>query len=159
MSRNVPALALMVLLPLASSPASIAQVAPPALPAAASVPGAAIPTMWDLSDLYRTPQDWNAAYERTRAGAAGLERYRGTLGQDATALFGALSAISAVHREADRLSTYAQLKADEDTRVASAEERQQQALALTTLISEKTAWVKPEIIALGAERLRALVLA
>ena len=61
-----------------------------------------------------------------------------------------------MHREADRLSTYAQLKADEDTRVASAEERQQQALALTTLISEKTAWVKPEIIALGAERLRAL---
>jgi len=118
-------------------------------------PGAVIATNWDLSDLYATPQAWSASYDRTQAAAARLDHYRGTLRQGASALFAALDAISSIRRESDRLSTYAQLKADDDTRVASDQERRQQAQGLVTLISEKTAWLAPEIIAVGATRLKA----
>lgn len=119
-----------------------------------TVPGAtgddAIPTMWDLGDLYATPEAWNEAFEKTKTTAEKLDGYRGTLGSSADAMFTALDAISAVNRQADRLAVYATLKGDEDLRAAKEQERRQQAQALGTLIGEKTAWVNPEIVELGA---------
>ena len=123
--------------------------APP--PAAAS-PGVA--TMWDLTDLYATPAAWSAAYAKTRTAAAALAHYRGTLGASADSLFTALDAISAVNREAARLSTYATLKGDEDLRSAPDQERRQQAQSLATFIGEQTSWMAPEIIAAGGAKIR-----
>jgi oligoendopeptidase F len=107
--------------------------------------------MWDLSDLYATPQAWDDAYAHAQAAAAALAGYKGTLGESATAMLTALDAISAARRESVRLTVYAHLKADEDLRVAVDQERRQQAQTLQTLISQKTSWFAPEIIALGAD--------
>jgi oligoendopeptidase F len=111
-------------------------------------------TTWDLTDLYPTPEAWAASYDKTHTAAGKLGQYKGTLGTSASSMFVALDAISAVRKESDRLLVYAHLKADEDTRVASEQERQQKARALRTLISEKTAWVAPEIVGLGATRVK-----
>jgi len=111
--------------------------------------------MWDLSDLYATPAEWSAAYDRLKRQAMELDRFQGTLGRDAQALFGALEAISAVNREAARLDVYATLKADEDLRSAPDQERRQQSQALGTLIAQKTSWVAPEVIHLGAAQVQA----
>jgi oligoendopeptidase F len=120
-----------------------------------AAPGGELATMWDLSDLYATPADWNAAYERVKAQAMELDRLQGTLGRDAQSLFGALSAISAVNREAARLDVYATLKGDEDLHRAPDQERRQQSQALGTLIAEKTSWVAPEVIRIGAAQIQA----
>ena len=112
----------------------------------------AIPTMWNLSDLYPTPQAWSESYARTRAAAEQLESLRGKLGDSADALFSALTAISAINRDSDRLAVYANLKADEDLRAAAEQERRQQSQALVTLIGETTAWLAPGIVALGADK-------
>ncbi len=122
-----------------------------------AVPGAiadeTVPTMWDLTDLYATPEAWTAAYENTKAAADKLESYKGTLGGSADAMFTALDAISAVNRQADRLNVYAGLKGDENLRVAKNQERRQQGQALGTLIGEKTAWLNPEIVSIGLARI------
>jgi oligoendopeptidase F len=118
---------------------------------------APVSSMWDLSDLYATPEAWTAAYEKTTAAAAKLDAYRGTLGGSADALLTALDAISGVNREANRLGVYAELKADEDLRIAANQERRQLAESLGTLIGEKTAWMNPEIIAMGAPKVEAFV--
>lgn len=110
--------------------------------------------MWDLSDLYPSPEAWTQAYARVEAAAGALEGYKGTLGQSATAMFTALDAISSARRESIRLLVYASLKADEDVRIAVNQERRQQAQSLQTLISQKTSWLAPEIIALGADRVQ-----
>jgi oligoendopeptidase F len=106
---------------------------------------------WDLSELYGTPEAWTDAYAHARMSAEALDRYKGSLGGSATAMLTALDAISAVRLASARLSVYAHLKADEDLRVAANQERRQQAQSLETLIAEKTSWVAPEIIALGAD--------
>jgi oligoendopeptidase F len=137
---------LSLLLPLAVDAAA------PAPAAAAAGADDAIPTMWNLADLYATPTAWNESFARAKAAVDKLEGYRGTLGSSANALFTALAAISAVNKESDRLAVYANLKADEDLRVAGEQERRQQAQALSTLIGEKTAWVAPEIIEIGAAK-------
>ena len=119
-----------------------------------ALPGAtgdeAIPTMWDLGDLYAMPEAWSEAFDKTKTAAEKLDSFRGTLGNSADAMFTALDALSAVNRQGDRLAVYAMLKGDEDLRVAKEQERRQQAQALGTLLGEKTAWVNPEIVALGA---------
>jgi oligoendopeptidase F len=111
--------------------------------------------MWDLRDLYPTPQAWTAARDRVKAQAQKLDRYKGTLGKSAASMLSALSAISDVKKEALRLSVYASLKGDEDVRVAENQERQQSAQQLGTLIQEKTAWLTPEIIRVGKKKVLA----
>lgn len=110
--------------------------------------------MWDLADLYPTPEAWDTSYERTRAEAERLDRYSGTLSDHSAAMAEALNAISAVNKELTRLYTYGRLKADEDLGIAANQERRQQAGALATVLSESTAWVAPEILTIGTETVR-----
>lgn len=111
--------------------------------------------MWDLSDLYASPEAWTAAHDKQAAAAAKLEQYKGTLGKSAKTMLEALSAISAVHKEVDRLSVYASLKGDEDVRVSANQERLQLAQALGSLLGEKTAWLTPEILSIGEKKVKA----
>jgi oligoendopeptidase F len=110
--------------------------------------------MWNLGDLYPSPEAWTAARDKLKAEAQTLERLKGTLGNSAKDMLAALDEMSRVRREVNRLSVYATLKADEDVRIAANQERQQAASALQTLISEKEAWVTPEIIALGTQKVK-----
>jgi oligoendopeptidase F len=144
------ALAIPALLPLAAQPQSTH---PPGHP---SAPDNAVAAMWDLTDLYPTPEAWRDSYDKAKAAAEKLDQYKGTLGTSASSMFAALDAISALHKDSDRLLAYAYLKADEDTRVASEQERRQQAFALRTLIRERTAWMAPEVLSLGVTKVKTL---
>ena len=117
------------------------------------------PDMWDLSELYPTPAAFDQALARTRAAAVKFESYRGTLGKSAGSMFTALDAMSAANREVARLNVYASLKSDEDVRVSANIERKQLAQALATELGEKSAWVAPEIVAIGATRVKSFVAA
>ena len=110
--------------------------------------------MWNLGDLYASPEAWTAAHAKAMTDAGKLDGYKGTLGKSAADMLAALAAISAVHRQADRLSVYASLKGDEDVRVAPNQERQQLAQALGATLAEKTSWLTPEILAIGAEKVK-----
>src|SRR2546423_291921 len=88
----------------------------------------------------------------TRRGSQTRERLKSTLGASAKDMLIALDEMSRVRKQANRLSVYATLKADEDVRIAANQERQQGASALQTMIGEKEAWVTPEIIAIGPEK-------
>jgi oligoendopeptidase F len=135
------------------------------VPAAALSPaGAATPSvkrtdiaMWDLSDLYKSPEAWAAEYDRVRTEAQGLDIYKQTVGSSAADMRKALDAIAAVSKQASRLYTYASLKADEDLTNAHNQERRQQAGALNTLIGEKTAWLAPEILDLGTNKVQSFI--
>jgi len=113
--------------------------------------------LWDLSELYPTVEAWNEARESVLADLEDIEALRGTLGDSADALYKALSTISAASREASRVNTYASLAADEDLRVAETQERRQLAQILFSRFSEATAWLQPEILAVGAEVINAYV--
>jgi oligoendopeptidase F len=131
----------------------VAVMALPLAPLQAAEPAAeGAASNWDLSDLYPSADAWADAYARTRSAADQLERFKGTLGTDAGQMVKALREISDVKRQAARLSAYASLKGDEDLRVSGEQERRQQARALQTLLDERTAWVAPEIISIGAAR-------
>ena len=136
----VAALAFMPVL----APAYAADAATPAQPA----------MMWDLGDLYASPEAWTAAHDKVLAEANKLDGYKGTLGKSAADMLMALNAISAVHKEVDRLGVYASLKGDENVTIAPNQEREQLAQALAATLGEKTSWLAPEILAIGAEKVK-----
>jgi oligoendopeptidase F len=111
--------------------------------------------IWDLTPLYPSAEAWTAEHVKIKAEADRLDSYKGTLGQSAAAMLKALDAISHTTKEGARLNVYASLRGDEDLSIAPNQERRQLAQALQTKIGEKTAWVAPEILALGAEKVQA----
>ena len=125
--------------------------AAPAQPAPSERPEAR-EAQWNLAEIYPSPEAWLNAYQRTDAQVAALTRYRETLGRGPAAMLEALSAISDARREALRLFSYAALRADEDARVAPNQERRQRAIALGTKLDAATAWLAPEVQALGANK-------
>lgn len=113
------------------------------------------PPTWVLTDLYPSAEAWTAAREAVLKQLPVLEGYKGRLGTSAETLRMALQAISDAQRQAARLNTYASLIADSDTSVASAQERRQLAIALGGQLAEATAYVQPEILAIGADKIAA----
>jgi len=110
---------------------------------------------WNLGDLYQSDDAWTTARDGIKADAEKLSSYKGTLGTSAADMLKALDAISHVRKEANRLYVYASLKADEDVNDAPNQEREQAASAIQTVVSENTAWLKPEILSIGAEKVKA----
>ena len=112
---------------------------------------------WDLTELFASTEEWGAARNEVIADLALIEARRGTLGDSADALFEALALISATGKNALRVSTYANLSADEDLRVTETQERRQLGQLMFARFSEATAWVQPELLAVGAEVIEAYV--
>lgn len=112
---------------------------------------------WDLADLYKDAAAWDAAYAQTKTDAENLAKLKGTLGKSPDKMFAALTEMSRVRKEANRLYAYASLKADEDLRIGANQERRQLAGALMTLMAEKTAWAAPEILAVGPDKVKSFI--
>jgi oligoendopeptidase F len=114
---------------------------------------------WNLADIYPTDAAWEAERQSLLKAIPSLKAYQGKLGESPATLKAALQAASDINRRASRLYTYASLKADEDRRVAANQERKQQAQDAFTALSEATSWSSPEIVALGADRVNAMIAA
>jgi len=112
---------------------------------------------WDLTELYATPQAWSDAYQRSRTTISTLDRYKGTLGTSADTMLKALASISDTRKEVSRLFVYAALRSDEDLRDAPNLERRQLAGTLSTELAEKTAWLAPEVQAIGESKVQSFI--
>ena len=138
--------------------ASTAAAAAPAQPAVAQgAPAGAV--RWNLGDLYATPEAWALDLKKAGEQASSLQAWKPRLTQDAAGMLATLAAISDAQRQAERLTVYAVLRADEDLNDARAQERRQQTTQLSAQLAEATAWVAPAIISLGAQRVQQFIAA
>lgn len=108
--------------------------------------------VWNLGDLYSTPQAWQAAFTEVNRRISEIPHYKGTLGKNAKSLRTALTTISDTYKETVRVYVYASLSRDEDQRVPEAQSRFGQARQLFSDFSEATAWVNPEILKVGEKK-------
>jgi oligoendopeptidase F len=114
---------------------------------------------WDLTDLYPSDAAWDEARKSTLAAIPGITQFKGRLGESADILAQALVAQSDLGRTIGRIYTYASLKGDEDVRVSAYQEKQAQAVDLYTAFGEATAWVSPELLTLGKDKIAGFVAA
>ncbi len=109
---------------------------------------------WNLTDLFPTVEAWDQERQRMLQEFDRIEAYKGTLGNSSAALYQALRFVSDTYRQALRVYVYASLNGDEDLRETAAQERNQLGEAMFARMNEATAWMDPEIIAIGEERIR-----
>ena len=112
---------------------------------------------WDLSELYASYDEWTADKERLAAQIETLAEYRGRLGESAAVLREALDAISTTERELYHLHVFAFLEADEDRRVAEAQERRGLGASLLSTFDEATSFLSPELLRVGSETIERFI--
>ena len=126
-----------------------------AYPAFAQTNDTPPPQVWDLRQLYSTPDAWEADRLVIGKDIDALSSIKGTLGQSPQSLLEGLDRISTVRRKLVKLYSYANLKADEDKRVAENDARLQLAHSIDSKMEQAVSFLKPEIIALGRDKVAA----
>ena len=136
----------------------------PALVLAAAVAAADVKATdpkyrWNLSELYPSEAAWVQAKDAAVADVPKLDRCHGKLAESAAMLLGCTETLFDIDRRLTQVGVYASMNYDLDTRVGRAQQMQEQARQARTAFASATAWVRPELIAAGPERIRALVVA
>ena len=140
----------------AAAVASVASGVPAFAQAAAAATGA-VPTTWDLRELYPSDAAWDAERKSIQAAIPKLLQYKGKLGSSAATLRSALQDTSDLNKRISRLYTYASLASDLNLKDSGYQEKRQQAQDAFTALGEATAWMNPEILKVGGPEIRALV--
>jgi oligoendopeptidase F len=112
---------------------------------------------WNLQDLFATEADWVKAREAVAAQIAALPASKGHLGDSAEALWKALEARAAAELGLSRVWVYAESRANEDTRAARPRELRQSAERLAVELGTAVSWMRPELLAIDAGKLRGFV--
>ncbi len=112
---------------------------------------------WSLTDLYANDAAWESARSGLEKQIPELSTYQGKLGASAATLFEALEARMKVQRDLEQLNVYASMLSDQDKRVSKSLEMNQQAQQLFVDYGAAISYMQPEILALGGEKVRALI--
>ena len=128
-----------------------------ALGGPAAVHADPLPAVWNLSPLYASDADWEAARQALLADLPKLAALKGTLGKSAKSLLAGLDALSAANLRFDRLRVYASMKQSTDNRDTANQQRSGLAAQLGGAYGSAIAWVEPEIQALGEAKVAAFL--
>jgi oligoendopeptidase F len=104
---------------------------------------------WNLADIYPDVAAWRAAKESIVRELPRLRDYEGRLGSSPQALADALDDTFRIDKEIARLSVYAGMLADQDTREAGPQGMQQEMQQLAADFKAQTSYVDPELLRIG----------
>ena len=108
---------------------------------------------WNLADIYASQEAWNADVARTEKDLATFVKCRGKMGASAKKFRECLDLEYDVLQRSAKLSTYSQESEASDSANPAFQSMNQKAQVLGSKISEDTAFVAPEILAIGKARL------
>ncbi len=110
---------------------------------------------WELADIFPDRAAWEAACGELERRIEEVVALKGTLSQSAARLLDLFRLSDELGQLAHRVWYWAALRYDEDQRDNGIGALRQQVQALMAKWSTATAWVNPEILAIGRETLRA----
>lgn len=109
---------------------------------------------WDLTLLYKDEAAYRASKEGFAQGMSKVAAFQGHLGDSPEALANALDCVYGLRKDLIRLNTYAHLAHDENTKLTPGLERSQELNMLATRFSQSTSFLRPEILAVGEDRIK-----
>lgn len=104
---------------------------------------------WDLAHLFPSEDAWREAKEKLAARIPELGKHEKKLGRSPQTLLAGLQHLYGFQRDFYRVVTYANLIADQDTRVAAHQAKRQEMSQLGATFSAQVAYFEPEILKLG----------
>ena len=108
---------------------------------------------WDLSHIFATPEDFDAALAKVELEIDALADCEGQLSRSAGGLLDCSERMTAVTQQMRRLGTYANGHANVDVGNAEFQARRGEANALWGRFAEVLAYSEPEIVAMGSKKL------
>jgi oligoendopeptidase F len=103
---------------------------------------------WNLKDIYESDESWDKARRDMAARLDQVLAYKGKLADSALQLLACLELNSQFSKELIRLSCYAGMKSDQDTRDSKYLGMKQQIQQLFTDYGSKASFIDPEVIAI-----------
>jgi oligoendopeptidase F len=125
------------------------------VPAVQAVERSEIPDAykWNLTDLYQDEAAWVAAKQDLSTVIPKLGQWQGKLGTSSATLLAAMGDWELATQSVQRLSVYANALYDQDTRVSRTLQMKQEAIQVYTDLQTATAYLQPEILAIGKGRI------
>jgi oligoendopeptidase F len=112
---------------------------------------------WNLADVYPDIAAWRAAKAVIERTLPRMRDYRGRLGSSPQTLADTLDEAFSLDKDIARLSVYAGMLADQDTREARPQGMQQEMQQLTADFKAETAYMEPELLHVGLETLERFI--
>jgi len=104
---------------------------------------------WDLSDIYPGDEAWRQAKQQLIAEFEGVSGCRGKLSDSPRQLLDCLELVSRLQKERIRLTCYASMSSDLDTRDAAYMAMEQEIGQIGTDFAALTSFIEPEILRMG----------
>jgi len=101
---------------------------------------------WNLSDIYKSDADWRATKDSLTKNLNEVVKFKGTLTKSASNLLKCMEYNSKIMKEASKLSLYANLNSDLDTRDMKYTGMKQEVQQMLSDFGAKAAFVEPEIL-------------
>jgi oligoendopeptidase F len=114
---------------------------------------------WNTADLYASEGAWYQAKDAVAARVPKMKDFQGGLGASADGFYTALSTMIAIDQDLTKLQVYSSMRGDEDTRLAKPREMNQVVEQLAVQFYSTISYVRPEILALGAEKVDGFIAA
>ena len=110
---------------------------------------------WDLTDIFKSDEDWLREYEALMQVPEQLAEYEGTLGESAERLLEYMQLDDEVSVRLEKLMGYAGCKADQDTADSRYQDMRSKGVGCCVAISGAASFATPELIAIPEETLDA----
>ena len=109
---------------------------------------------WNTDDIFASQQEWEDVYASLE-GKLDFSAYKGKL-NNAETILACMEGINAVVKDLSRLSVYAFMRRDEDTRLSEFAALQSRVQMLSMKFSANVSYINPELTALPVEKLEEL---
>lgn len=103
---------------------------------------------WDLSSLFASDDQWEAAFTKWEQQIPGYEKYKGHLGDSAEMLVAAFRFDAAIDRAGEKLGVYAFLKTAEDQANSGYQRMKGRYQHVATKAAEASSFMRPEIMSI-----------
>ena len=111
---------------------------------------------WDLTDIYKTENDWEADFKKAQGLIEKAAGFAGKLADSSQTLFDCLEMRSELSMICDSLNQYARRSQDLDNRVSKYQMLTERAAMLTSKAAAAFSFVEPEILTIDDDHLKAM---
>ena len=108
---------------------------------------------WDLTDVYKSDEKWEQELDELQQKMQKLSNYEGKLAQSSQKLLECLELKSNLKKKYSSLSSYAQMKYDQDTKVSKYQAMKQKVSQVGTDFSSLSSFIEPEILQISKQKI------
>ncbi|MED1951940.1 oligoendopeptidase F [Brevibacillus centrosporus] len=112
---------------------------------------------WKLDHIYPSVQDWEKDVAKVEELAKAFTKYQGKLSTSSATMLKAFDDYMSMMRLNDKAYVYANMSLDVNSANSELQVLADRAEKMYTLVSEKTAWVQPEIVAIPDNKMKQLL--